>query len=132
MASKLLDAMFQEGSYAIGTVNSWKARVLANGAKVDETVIENFTFVEVYYNVEGERCCKYLTSATKNAYLIDGVERRLEDEPLNNFYNAKDELARLWILERGFRFESSKISKNAGVTDIKKGMVAHWDSTAKT
>ncbi|EQC1535403.1 phage morphogenesis protein [Clostridium botulinum] len=133
MASRGLDLLRLEGGYAVGNLNSYWAKPLANGAVVSEDKIENFTFVEVYFE-NGIRKCKYLTDAKKSdeVFLVTTPERRLPEETLKDFYNAKGEFARLHILEQSLRFESSKVTLNSGVTTVKEGFVAHFDPTSKT
>ncbi|BAO04901.1 MULTISPECIES: hypothetical protein [Clostridium] len=133
MASRGLDLLRLEGGYAVGNLNSYWAKPLANGAVVSEDKIENFTFVEVYFE-NGVRKCKYLTDAKKSdeVFLVTTPERRLPEETLKDFYNSKGEFARLHILEKSLRFESSKVTLNSGVTTVKEGFVAHFDPTSKT
>lgn len=133
MASRGLDLLRLEGGYAVGNLNSYWAKPLANGAIVENDKMENFTLVEAYFE-DGVRKCKYLTDAKKseNVYLVTTPERRLPDEQLKDFYNAKGEMARLHILEKSLRFESSKVTLNTGVTSVKEGFVAHFDPTTKS
>lgn len=133
MASRGIDLLKLEGGYAVGNLNSYWAKPLANGAIVSDDKIENFTFVEAYFE-DGVRKCRYLTDSKKseNVYLVTTPERRLPDETLKDFYNAKGEMARLHILENSLRFESSKVTLNTGVTSVKEGFVAHFDPKTKS
>lgn len=131
MASRALDNLNQAGTHAVGNISSWKIRVLPYGAKVTGANIDNFTFVELGFNAEGERTCTQLSDKANKAYLIASVERRLPEEQLADFYNAVDERGRIVLLDEGVRFESSAFSLNAGVTEAKEGMVAHFDTATK-
>lgn len=136
MASELLKIL-KNGipKHAVGNLNNWTVRTLNQGAKVVGADIDNFTFVELGFDAEGERTCKQLSAKTNKAYLIAGVERYLEygmlKESLSSFYNAIGERSRIVHLDEGLRFDTSAFSKNTGVTEIKNGMVAHFDVTTK-
>lgn len=132
MASQGIKALENVGLHHVGNINSWKIEVLQYGALVDDATIDNFTSVEIGFNADGERICKQLTDVTKAGFLIASVERRLPDEQLSYFYNEQGERARLVYYKQGLHFESSAFSKNTGVTEIKKGFVAHFDPTTKT
>lgn len=136
MASTILEILGRKQSKnGVGGMSSIQARVLNNGAIIGEEKIDNYTLVEVSTNKEGERECKSLTDAKKKCYLLGAVERRYEVEGmadlLSDFYNAKGERGRLWILDQGVRFESSSIKLDSTVTEVKNGCYAHWSALDK-
>jgi hypothetical protein len=132
MASRLLDVLKTTGTHEVGNLNSWKIRVLPNGAIVTGAAIDNFTLVELGFNADGERTCTQLSAVTKKGYLIAAPERRYVDgEQLSDFYNAVDDRARIVILDEAIRFETSAFSLNAGVTEVVVGYVAHFDPATK-
>ena len=131
MSTRQFKALTEKGTYPVGNLNSLKVKTITNGALVDDETIGNFTLVELGFNEDGERICKSLTDVEKKAYLIAAVERRYLGEEMVDFINEEGERARIVILEEGLRFESSEFAKNAGVTDIENGMVAHFDPTTK-
>lgn len=134
MATRLYDAISQRGEYNIGSLNSKWTVHMVNGAIVDEDV-ENYTLVEIFYDAEGELHCKQLTDVKNKGYLVTTVEedQLMEGEEYTDFYNGEGEIIRITDVkvQTNSRFETSAFSKNAGVTDIKKGFVAHFDPTTK-
>lgn len=132
MASRVLDALTKQGNHIVGNISSWKKRVLPNGALVEDLAIDNYTIVELGFDAEGERICKQLTAVANKGYLIASPERMyVGGEQLADFYNAKGERARIVFLDEGFRFETSGFAMNTGVTEVKNGMVAHFDPATK-
>jgi hypothetical protein len=134
MATRQLDIMKNRGNHEVGNLCSWDITTLPFGAKCAED-IDNFLLVELDFDAEGQRVCKTLTDVGNKAYLIAAPENRMLGnvltEELVDFYNGKDEFARIVVLEEMTRFESSAFSKNTGVTDIVNGMVAHFDPETK-
>jgi hypothetical protein len=131
MATERFKALTKQGSHAVGQINSWKIRDIANGAQVAATPIDNFTIVELGFNTEGERICTQLSDVKKPQFLIAGVERRYLNESLNEYFNDVGEKARIVILEPGLRYQTSAYNVNTGLTEIKKGNVAHFDPATK-
>lgn len=132
MASRLLDALTTQGTHAVGNLNSWKVRTLPYGAIVDTAPIDNFTWVELGFNADGERICKQLSANANKGYLVAAPERRyIEGEQMCDFYNAVGEPVRIVLPDLGLRFETSAYSLNAGVTEVVNGQVAHFDVTTK-
>jgi hypothetical protein len=53
-------------------------------------------------------------------------------EELVDFYNAKDEMGRIIILESLYtRFDTSAYTLNTGITEVANGQYAHFDPTTK-
>jgi hypothetical protein len=132
MASRLVKAYTTSGTHAVGNINSFKIRVLPYGAKVDTADIDNFTWVELGFNSDGERICKQLATKTTAGYLIAAPERRyIDGEQMSDFYNEVGESARIVLPDLGVRFETSAYTLNTGVTELANGQVAHFDVTTK-
>lgn len=132
MASRLLKAHTEVGTHATGNLNSIKVKTVANGAIVEGADVDNFTLVELGFNADGERTCKQLSAKDKKGYLIAAPERRYLGETLADFYNEVGERARIVVLEEGYtRFDTSAFTKNTGVTEVKRGQVAHFDVATK-
>jgi hypothetical protein len=131
MATNKQDTLVNLYSHSVGTINSWKVRDIANGAIVASTPIDNYTIVELDFDTEGNRIAKQLSDVTKKQYLIASPERRYLGEDITEFYNGIGEKARIIVLDEGVRFETSAFSLNAGVTEVEKGNVAHFDPTSK-
>jgi hypothetical protein len=132
MASRILKALQEVGTHAVGNLNSLKIKTVANGAKVVGADVDNFTLVELGFDGTGERTAKQLANKANKAYLIASPETRYLGEEIADFYNAVGERARIVLLEAGYtRFETSAFSLNAGVTEIANGQVAHFDVTTK-
>lgn len=138
MATRMYNTLSENGNHEIGSINSKWTKHMVNGAIADED-IENYTLVEIFYNEEGELHCKSLTDVTKKGYLVTTVE---EDqlmsmngyqETYTDFYNAEGEMIRITDtdIQKNSRFETSAFSTNAGVTEVKRGMVAHFDPATK-
>lgn len=132
MASRLVDVYSEQGNHVVGNLNSWKIRVMPYGAIVDSAPIDNFTWVELDFNEDGERICKQLSDVEKKGYLIAAPEKRyISGEQMCDFYNAVGEHARIVLPDLGVRFETSAYALNEGVTEMKNGMVAHFDPKTK-
>lgn len=132
MATAQFKALTNKGNREVGTYNSIKMETIAGGAIVEGADIDNYTLVELGFNAEGERICKQLSDVTKEAYLIAAPERRYLGEQMVDFYNAVGERARIIVMKPKYsRFETSAYSLNTGVTEIKKGLVAHFEPTTK-
>lgn len=133
MATRILKALQERGNHTVGNLNSLKVKTVAHGAIVEGADIDNFTFVELGFNAEGERTCKQLSDVTKETYLIAAPESLyIGGEQLVDFYNAVGERARIVVLEPKYtRFDTSAFALNAGITEIKNGQVAHFDPETK-
>lgn len=132
MASRILKAMTEKGTHAVGNLNGLKVKTLAHGALVDTADVDNFTLVELGFDANGERICKQLSDVANKSYLIAAPERRFLGEQMVDFYNEVGERARIVILEEAYtRFDTSAYSLNAGVTEIAEGQVAHFDPATK-
>jgi len=133
MATRLFDAISQKGNHEIGSLNTKWTVHMTNGAEAIEN-IENYTLVETFYE-NGILKCKYLTDVEKKGYLVTTVEedQLMEGETYVDFYNAKGEIVRLTDVKAqpNTRFETSAFTKNADVTEIRKGYVAHFDPFTK-
>lgn len=131
MATRFEAILKSRGEHSVGNINSWEIETFANGAVCAED-IDNFRLVEVGYSAEGEATCTYLKDAATRGLLICSPEtRHFEFEEMCDFYNGKEERARLTYLTEGKRFQTSAFAMNAGVTEIKAGMVAHFDPATK-
>ena len=132
MATEFLKSYGKKYNHEVGNLCSWKLRVLPYGALVEEEPIDNFTLVELGFNKDGERICKQLSDVKNKGYLIASPERRyLESESMTSFFNDVGERARIVILDEMLRFDTSAFELNSGVTEIKNGLVAHFDPTKK-
>lgn len=129
MATRQLRAFEEKGGHSVGNLNSLKIRTIANGAKCTED-IDNFRLVELSFDAEGNRAASYLTDVAKKSYLIAAPERRYMGEEMVDFFNGKDEFARIVILDEGMRFDTSAYSVN-GDGEVMKGQVAHFDPATK-
>ncbi|KON87348.1 hypothetical protein AF332_11265 [Sporosarcina globispora] len=127
MASRILKALQQVGTHAVGNLNSLKVKTVANGALIEGADVDNFTLVELGFNTDGERVAKQLSAVDKKAYLVAAPETRYLGEAMADFYNAVGERARIVILEEGYtRFDTSAFT--GAPTN---GKVAHFDPTSK-
>lgn len=131
MATEILKRMTEEGKHAVGSLNTIQAKTLANGAKVSEEPVDNWTLVELAgFDEEGVRLCKALSDKAKPAYLVATPEQRFLGEDISHFFNDVDEMIRPVVLESHYtRFECSNFKFNDGVTEVKNGQVAHYDIT---
>ena len=137
MATRLLDVLTQEGTHAVGNLNSKWAKHYANGAILTGGNVDNFTIVELDgYDEEGNAKCKKLSDKGHRGYLVTTVEEeQLQDfagfhEGYRDFYNKEGEIVRLTILDDDVRFETSNFTNDTSNTDgVKKGNVAHFDVT---
>lgn len=127
MATEFERAFNQYNKRTCGNINSWKIRTLNHGAKVTED-IDNFHIVELGFDAEGQRTASHLTDVTKKGYLIATPERRYMDEPMDSFFNAKDDLARIIYLDEGVRFETSAFNND----NVENGNLAHYDPATKS
>lgn len=127
MASRILTALQEVGTHAVGNLNSLKVKTVANGAIVEGSDIDNFTLVELGFNAEGERTAKQLSAVDKKSYLIATPETRYLGEAIADFYNGVGERARIVILEEGYtRFDTSAFTGTP-----ENGKVAHFDPATK-
>lgn len=133
MTTSILKALTNEGTHAVGSINSIQVKTLAHGARVTGAAVDNWTLVELAgFNEEGERLCKAVTAKNKKAYLVATVEQRFLGEDIGHFYNDVDEFIRPVVLEADYtRFEASNFTLNAGVTEVENGQVAHFDVATK-
>jgi len=130
MATRQLKAMQEKGNHAVGNLNSIQVKTVAHGAVCGED-IDNFTWVELGFNAEGERQALQLTNSTKKGYLIASPETRYMDEQLVDFFNGEGERARIVVPESGYtRFDSSAFDAS-GVSEIKNGQVAYFEPSSK-
>lgn len=138
MASRGLKFIGERGTHQIGQLNTKWTKHLANGAKATED-FDNYLLVELSYNTDQELVCKVLTDNTKKGYLATTIEEEslLQTDGFSeeyvDFYNAEGEMVRVTDVDaqKNSRFETSAFSLNAGVTEAKKGFVAHFDVTTK-
>ena len=138
MSSRGYKLIGERGDHAIGNLNSKWTVHMVNGAMAAED-FDNYLLVEVYRNDEGDLECKVLTDVTKKGYLATTIEE--EDllqtdgfsEEYVDFFNAKGDMVRITDVKAqpNSRFETSAFAKNAGVTEIKRGFVAHFDPATK-
>lgn len=132
MASRILKALTEVGTHAVGNLNSMKVKTVAYGALIEGADVDNFTLVELGFNADGERTAKQLSNKANKAYLIATPEVRYLGEAMVDFYNGVGERGRIVILEPSYtRFDTSAFSLNTGVTEVAKGQVAHFDVTTK-
>jgi hypothetical protein len=135
MATIMLDALKNQGNHEISTINSKWARPVVNGAILTGGNIDNGLLVELAgYNAEGSLQCKAHTgTAGVDAYIVQTVEEEqlqldLGEYDYKNFYNAKDEIVRLFKAVSGLRQETSAFTVKAGVT-LAKGLPVEYDAT---
>lgn len=130
MATNQFRALKQKGNHEVGTLNSYTVRTVPHGAKA-EVDIDNYILVELGFTTEGERSAKPLSDSTKKGYLVATPELLTMGENLVDFFNGKDEQARIVHLETGLTFETSAFTLNSGVSAVKNGLVAHFDVATK-
>lgn len=126
MATELEKALNQYKKRTTGAVNSWKVRTLSHGAKVIEEM-DNFILGELGFDENGERTVKPLSDVANKGYLVATVERRYMGEPIDAFYNAVGDRARVIYLDEGLRFETSAFEG----TDVANGRFAHFNPATK-
>jgi hypothetical protein len=132
MGSRILKAMQEVGTHAVGNLNSIKIETVANGALIEGADVDNFTLAELGFNVDGERTAKQLSAIDKKAYLVASPETRYLGEAMVDFYNEVGERARIVVLKPAYtRFDTSAFSLNAGVSALANGQVAHFDPATK-
>lgn len=131
MATKAFNSLTKKQKFTVGNVVSSHAYIqdIPNGVLYTEDV-ENFHPVEVSYDAEGNRVAKGLTDSTKESFLANSVERRYLNEDIAEFYNEAGERGRVLFFSKGLRFDVSAYDAT-GVTAIKAGQSAHYDTTAK-
>ena len=145
MASRAYGTIGVRGNHEIGTLNSKWAKHMVNGAMATED-IDNYLLVELERNEDGDLTCKALTDTTTKGYLATTIEEEdlMQTDGFNeeyvDFFNGEDEMVRITDVDvqKNVRFETSAFSKNAGgegegteVTEVKRGMVAHFDPNTK-
>lgn len=131
MATRQLKALIEKGNHEVGALNSLKVKTLAHGAIATEDM-DNFLMGEVGFDTDGERTVSILTDSTKPGYIIASPEARYMGEELVDFYNAEGERVRLVVPEAQYtRFQTSAFKKADGVTEIKAGQVAYFNTTDK-
>ena len=132
MTTAILKSMTQDGTHAVGSINVIKVKTLANGARITDAPVDNWTLVELAgFNEDAERLCKAVTAKDKKAYLVASVEQRFLGEDIAHFYNDVDEFARLIVMDADYtRFEASNFTLE-GVSDVEVGQVAHFDVATK-
>lgn len=111
--------------HVVGSLNSWKVRTLAHGAKCAED-IDNFTIAELGFDEEGQRIAKQLSDANNKGYLIASPERRYMGEAIDEFFNGEGDYARIVYLDEGLRFETSAFEG-----DLKVGQEVAFDPASK-
>ncbi|WP_080845564.1 hypothetical protein [Cytobacillus gottheilii] len=127
MASRILKALQEVGTHAVGNLNSLKVKTVANGALIEGADVDNFTLVELGFNADGERVAKQLSAVDKKAYLIAAPETRYLGEAMADFYNAVGDRARIVILEEAYtRFDTSAFTGTP-----ENGKFAHFDPVTK-
>lgn len=127
MASRILKALQEVGTHAVGNLNSLKVKTVANGALIEGADVDNFTLVELGFNADGERTAKQLSAAGNKSYLVAAPETRYLGEAMADFYNAVGDRARIVILEEGYtRFDTSAFTG----TPV-NGNKAHFDVATK-
>ena len=132
MATRQTKVMLEKGNHEVGNLNSIKVKTLAHGALVVDSPIDNYTWVELGFDADGERTVKQLSDKGNKGYLIASPELRNMGEELVDFFNDVGERPRIVIPEQDYtRFDTSAFSLNAGVTEIKEGQVAHFDVATK-
>lgn len=126
MASQIFNQLTNNnGSHAVGNLNSIKVRTIANGAKFTEDV-DNFTLCELSFDADGQRTASQLSAVANKGYLVAAVERMYLGEHISHFYNAADEFGRIVILDEGVRFDTSAFTGTP-----QAGQDAHFDPTTK-
>lgn len=134
MASTMLNAMKVRGTHNVGSINDWEVvgKLFAGGAKATVD-LDNYIVVSVAYDTTGEATITPLADKTKKGLLVCAVEQVLDQfgEQLCDFYVATGERARVIYQPTGTRFQVSNYSLNAGVTEVKAGLVAHYDPATK-
>lgn len=135
MASILLKTIKDMGKvkHNVGSLNEWNKRVLNQGAIISGGALDNFTLVELGFDVDGNRIATALSATTKMGYLLASVEEYMEQygETMSCFYNEVGERGRIVILDVTDRFEASNFVKADTGKEIKNGQKAHYDALTK-
>lgn len=134
MSSTVLNAIenIAKDKHGVGSLNNWGHNIVNLGAIVDSDKIDNWEIVELGFNDAGEQICKQLEDESQAGYLIASVEDYVKEyETISNFYNVKGERARIVVLEKNKRFETSLYKLANESKPVKNGMVAHWDVASK-
>lgn len=136
MANARFEALFNTNNHEVGTINTSWAKPITNGAILTEDNADNYTLVEeAGFDSEGNRLCKPLTSNDVKGFILSTNEEEAlfgDGELQGNytdFYNKKGDVCNLIIQEPYLRFETSAFTKNAGLTAVEVGNVAHYDVT---
>ena len=142
MASRGYVNLTTAGSHEIGQLNTPWAKHMVNGAIAIED-IDNYLLVEIARDFtetdDNELQCKVLSDNTKKGYLATTIEEEdlLQEggfsENYADFYNAIGDMVRITDVDvqKNIRFETSAFTLNDGLTEAKKGYVAHFDPTTK-
>lgn len=113
--------------HSVGNLNSFHVVTIPEVFAGED--LENYSLVELSYNVDGTREAKYLNNGTE-AYLLAAVEVMYDGEQFTEFYVGEGEGVRVVHLEKGLRFETSNYVQISGTAPA-KGQYAEWDKTAK-
>lgn len=133
MTTKAFKALTEKEFHTVGNVTSSHDYLqdIPHGAIMTADT-DNFTLVELGFNVDGERTATPLSDQTKKGYLVASPERRYLGENLSEFYNGKGERGRILVQKEAVRFEASNFDATAvTATGIKAGQVAHFNITTK-
>jgi hypothetical protein len=121
MATLMRDILAMQGTHSISTINSKWAKPLVNGAVLEEN-IDNGLLVSLdgRDSETGLFKCKAYTG-TGDAYIIQSVEEEqlmtdMGEYDYKCFYNAKDEIVRLFKAVADLRQETSAYVLDTGVT----------------
>lgn len=137
MATLMLDAIKNQGTHNVSTINSRWARPVVNGAILTGGNLDNGLLVESDgYDSDGVLKCKvYTGTASTPFYVVQTVEEEqlqfdLGEYDYKNFYNAQGEHIRLYRPETGLRQETSAYTVKAGTT-LAINLPVIWDATNK-
>lgn len=134
MSSTVLNAInnIAKDKHGVGSLNNMGHAMVNLGAVVASEAIDNWEIVKLGFDAEGNQTCEILDNEAEAGYLIASVEDYMEEyETISNFYNAKGEKARIVVLEKNKRFETSLYVLDDESKPVKNGMVAHWDVTKR-
>jgi hypothetical protein len=133
----MLDALKNQGTHNVSTINSRWARPVVNGAILTGGNLDNGLLVETDgYDSDGVLKCKaYTGTAGTPFYVVQTVEEEhlqfdLGEYDYKNFYNAQGEHIRIYRPETGLRQETSAFTVKAGIT-LAKGLPVVYDATNK-
>ena len=137
MASRMLNALKKTREiHAVGNLNSGRVETIAHGA-IAKADTENYSLVTLGFSATGERefTVAKADSVAKDLYLLAGAEELFTvggvQDSYADFYVGAGERARIVVLKKGLRFETSNFKVKTPATPVKNGDVVEWNAVDK-